>query len=117
MGHWLLRLFFAEDYLDMSSIINGLLGVVFFADYVVFKLKSGSPLSRFCILIDAGLQEVRENVLVTLSDVRKTLTGTKDFELIPVSPHSPHSPQAEQVGRIRSDLSDRSEVIELADAA
>jgi ER lumen protein retaining receptor len=85
--HWIVRLCLTEGYLDSSSFVNGVMGVVCFADYVVFKVKTHSPLSKICLVMDEGLQEVREMVKTLQQTLRRSFSN-REFDLIPV-PVSP----------------------------
>jgi len=44
-------------YLDMSSLISGVLGIVFFCDYLLFKVANRSTLSQLCISVDDTIRE------------------------------------------------------------
>jgi len=54
-------------YLDMSSLISGLLGIVFFCDFLLFKFAKRSTLSRICISVDDTIREAEEAALDMVS--------------------------------------------------
>lgn len=54
-------------YLDISSLISGLLGVVFFCDFLLFKAAKRSTLSRICISVDDTIREAEEAALDMVS--------------------------------------------------
>lgn len=47
-------------YLDVSSLISGILGIVFFCDYLLFKVANKSTLSHICISVDDTIREAEE---------------------------------------------------------
>jgi len=58
--NWTYRYLFIRDYLDVHSMISGLLGIAFFADYLLFKFRRWSPLSQLCISVDDGIRDAQE---------------------------------------------------------
>ncbi|CAK9041284.1 unnamed protein product [Durusdinium trenchii] len=46
--------------LDVSSMISGLLGIVFFCDYLTFRLMGASMLVQVCISVDDTIKEAEE---------------------------------------------------------
>jgi len=58
--NWASRFFFMEGYLDVSSVISGVLGCVLFADYIAFKARGKSPLSQLCISMDEELRDAQD---------------------------------------------------------
>jgi hypothetical protein len=97
--HWTCKLLFDWGYLDMSSLINGFLGVVFFADYVVFKRLDESPMSKLCITVDQNLREATDAGFSTLEKLRRTMSGELDFEM-PKSPVFMAADKAEPAGKV-----------------
>merc|ERR1712232_1547623 len=85
--HWILRLaLVTDDYLDFSSLINGMLGVALFADYILFKVNDQSPLSTACIIVDKGIQEARDGLSEAVDTIKRQLSGRLDLIEIPTSP-------------------------------
>lgn len=85
---WISRCVLMHGYLDVSSLINGILGVAFFVDYLVFKARETSPLSSFCISMDKGIREASEACCESFHQVRRTMSGSVELEelVIPDSP-------------------------------
>mmetsp|Transcript_77611 Transcript_77611/g.214480 ORF Transcript_77611/g.214480 Transcript_77611/m.214480 type:complete len:332 (-) Transcript_77611:181-1176(-) len=54
-------------YLDMSSLISGVLGIVFFCDYLLFKVVKKSTLSHCCISVDDTIREAEVAALDIVS--------------------------------------------------
>eukprot|EP00408_Alexandrium_pacificum_P016168 CAMPEP_0171192722 /NCGR_PEP_ID=MMETSP0790-20130122/20015_1 /TAXON_ID=2925 /ORGANISM="Alexandrium catenella, Strain OF101" /LENGTH=328 /DNA_ID=CAMNT_0011657887 /DNA_START=42 /DNA_END=1025 /DNA_ORIENTATION=+ len=54
-------------YLDMSSLISGVLGIVFFCDYLLFKVARRSTLSHLCISVDDTIREAEEAAMDIVS--------------------------------------------------
>jgi len=63
-------------YLDMSSLISGLLGIVFFCDYLLFKVAKKSTLSHVCISVDDTIREAEEAARDMVSGEPLTLSPT-----------------------------------------
>jgi len=57
---WAYHYLFMPYYLDMSSLISGILGIVFFCDYLLFKVAKRSTLSSVCISVDDTIREAEE---------------------------------------------------------
>jgi hypothetical protein len=57
---WAYHYLYMPYYLDMSSLISGILGIVFFCDYLLFKVAKRSTLSSVCITVDDTIREAEE---------------------------------------------------------
>lgn len=57
---WAYHFYMMPYYLDVSALISGVLGIVFFCDYLLFKVARKSTLSHVCISVDDGLREAEE---------------------------------------------------------
>jgi len=57
--NWMYKYFASPSYVDVSSWVSGVVNVLFFADFLAFKLCRGSPLSRLCLTVDDGLRDAR----------------------------------------------------------
>mmetsp|Transcript_6267 Transcript_6267/g.14998 ORF Transcript_6267/g.14998 Transcript_6267/m.14998 type:complete len:327 (+) Transcript_6267:105-1085(+) len=57
---WAFHLITSSSYLDTSSLISGLLGILFFSDFLLFKLAHRSVLSSLFISVDEGFQEAHQ---------------------------------------------------------
>jgi len=55
--NWIYKYFYG--FVDLSSWISGVLNIVFFTDFLVFKVCGGSPLSRCVLAVDDGVREAR----------------------------------------------------------
>lgn len=53
--NWMYKYFFG--YVDLSSWLSGLLNVTLFTDFLAFRLRGFSPLSRVALAVDDGLHE------------------------------------------------------------
>ncbi|CAK0824406.1 unnamed protein product, partial [Prorocentrum cordatum] len=76
-------------YLDMSSFFSGILGIVFFCDYLLFKVARRSTLSHVCIQVDDTIREAEEAAvnIVQFGDV------------VPSLGHDSLAPPPEKFGR------------------
>jgi len=57
---WAIHLATSSSSLDTSSLISGLLGILFFADFLLFKFAERSVLSELFISVDEGFQEAHQ---------------------------------------------------------
>jgi len=56
---WMYHYFVSFDrYVDWSSFVSGVLGVVLFVDYLCFRFAQRSVMYRLCISVDEGIREV-----------------------------------------------------------
>ena len=62
--NWVYKYFAQPGYIDVNSWISGVMNVLFFFDFLGFKLCGTSPISRFVIHVDDGVTEVRKEVRV-----------------------------------------------------
>lgn len=79
-------------YLDMSSLISGMLGIIFFCDYLLFKVANRSTLSNLCISVDDTIREAEEAARDMVSGESATPT------------HSGKAPIPERLGRALSEV-------------
>eukprot|EP00403_Amphidinium_massartii_P008599 CAMPEP_0178412770 /NCGR_PEP_ID=MMETSP0689_2-20121128/22187_1 /TAXON_ID=160604 /ORGANISM="Amphidinium massartii, Strain CS-259" /LENGTH=225 /DNA_ID=CAMNT_0020034029 /DNA_START=441 /DNA_END=1114 /DNA_ORIENTATION=- len=68
---WVYHFLFASAYVDTSSLVSGIIGIVFFSDFLLFKVFNRSALSELCISVDEGFREAREAA-------RDAMMGTTD---------------------------------------
>jgi len=65
---WICNNIFFRDYLEFSSLVSGLLGIAFFADFVIFKVKGKSQLSSLCVYVDDSIQEAEQDLREALQN-------------------------------------------------
>jgi len=71
-----------NGYVDITSLLSGTLGILFFADYLVLKMRSKSMLSSLVISLDEGIREASEAAFAAADG---------SASLLPVSEHlEPH---------------------------
>mmetsp|Transcript_142576 Transcript_142576/g.251605 ORF Transcript_142576/g.251605 Transcript_142576/m.251605 type:complete len:303 (+) Transcript_142576:123-1031(+) len=92
---WISRFILAHGYLDISSLINGALGVAFFVDYLVFKARTTSPLSDLCISMDKGIRDASDACCASFDQVRRSMSGKDVFDDVLTPAEEP----AETVGK------------------
>eukprot|EP00929_Paragymnodinium_shiwhaense_P120951 TRINITY_DN93037_c0_g1_i1.p1 TRINITY_DN93037_c0_g1~~TRINITY_DN93037_c0_g1_i1.p1 ORF type:complete len:338 (-),score=64.27 TRINITY_DN93037_c0_g1_i1:47-1060(-) len=93
---WVYRILCNEADADMSSVISGVLGVMFFADWLQFKAFSASPLSRCCIQVDEDLREVQD-LVVDIANGNAQLSSLESLERRPSDKGL--SPMAKAIGK------------------
>jgi len=68
--NWIYKYFFQPSYVDLSSWIAAVVNVIFFADFVAFKICCGtSPLSRLVLTLDDGLRDAKAQASISLQAV------------------------------------------------
>lgn len=78
-------------YLDTSSLISGILGIVFFCDYLLYKFAKRSTLSHICISVDDTIREAEvaardlvsgeSHVTPMMSEARNGIDGVQPEKL------------------------------------
>eukprot|EP00932_Pfiesteria_piscicida_P019759 SRR837773.6585.p1 GENE.SRR837773.6585~~SRR837773.6585.p1 ORF type:complete len:186 (+),score=41.91 SRR837773.6585:37-558(+) len=86
---WVYHYWVMPYYLDVSSLVSGMLGVLFFCDYLAFKFAKRSTLSRICISVDDTIREAEEAA-------RDIVTGESPLL---EHPRSPSGVAPERIGR------------------
>lgn len=94
---WAFDFFFQPYELDASSLISGLLGIVFFCDYLLFKFTKRSSLSRICISVDDTIHEASEAAIDMVSGESPMI-----YDVTAACDHKQVLP--EKIGRSRSEV-------------
>merc|ERR1712118_546507 len=74
--NWIYKYFFQPSYMDLSSWVSAIVNVIFFCDFLAFKVCcGGSPLSRLVLTVDEGLRDAKAFAAVSLQGLT-SMRGT-----------------------------------------
>lgn len=80
--NWAYHYVFSPAFLDMSSFLAGILGIVFFTDYLVFKVKGRSALSHICISVDEVIRDAEGALAEQIDEAKEQILGADDVRRV-----------------------------------